>query len=251
MLFRSLPSTGGSVRNTLDFTSREVSEPNHAGEPNLGGSVWYSWAPIISGTGMLDNYGSSARTVVSVYTGSQLNQLTPVGSITNDPGKRTGAMVFKVVAGETYRIAVSGRSASETGEYRLRVVPNGVPDHTAPIAAVTSPLNAISTTASSIAMSGTATDLGVAPSGVKSVLVRLNGGLSTPATGTASWGLKLDLQRGNNNIEVRAMDLAENISDPVRLSIDYRPVTVSNDNLVGAQALTGTNGTVALNTDGA
>ncbi|MCB0996818.1 MAG: hypothetical protein KDB21_17110 [Acidimicrobiales bacterium] len=103
-------ASGGSVEVLATFGStHEGSEPAHAGVAN-GGSVWYSWTAPSTGMAEVNTYGSSYDTVLGVYTGSQVGSLSQVGS--NDEADAVlggfSRLVFPVVQGQTYRVAVDG-----------------------------------------------------------------------------------------------------------------------------------------------
>jgi hypothetical protein len=85
--------------------SKEVGEPDHAG--NAGGaSCWYSWTAPFTETVTIDTCNTnSANTLLAVYTGTQVDMLTPVAS--NDDGCGTQSILtFPAVAGTEYRIAL-------------------------------------------------------------------------------------------------------------------------------------------------
>jgi subtilisin family serine protease len=88
--------------------SKEAGEPSHGG--NAGGrSVWWTWTLPSSGVVVLETTGSTFDTLLAVYTGTNLNQLTLVAE--NDQssqGGNTSRVSFSGVAGTTYQIAVDG-----------------------------------------------------------------------------------------------------------------------------------------------
>jgi len=102
------PSGVGSV-NTSKAT-KEVGEPYHAGLVG-GHSAWWSFVPSADGALTLSTSNSTFDTVLAVYTGTNVGNLTPVSS--NDdafdgaPG-RFSRIIQAVKAGQTYRIAVDG-----------------------------------------------------------------------------------------------------------------------------------------------
>jgi Collagen triple helix repeat (20 copies)/Abnormal spindle-like microcephaly-assoc'd, ASPM-SPD-2-Hydin len=103
-----------TVTGNNAIASKEVGEPNHAG--NAGGkSVWYSWQAPASGTVTIDTCGSAFDTLLAIYTGSALAGLTPVASNNNSiscAGTNRSHVGVPVSAGETYRIAVDGSGGS-------------------------------------------------------------------------------------------------------------------------------------------
>jgi uncharacterized repeat protein (TIGR01451 family) len=89
-------------------TTKEPSEPLHAG--NAGGkSVWWSWTPSTSGLAVIDTHGSGFNTLLSVYAGSSLTNLTQIAANDNDGsmGNNSG-LIFAAQAGSEYFIAVDG-----------------------------------------------------------------------------------------------------------------------------------------------
>lgn len=101
----------GSISGTNVASSKEVGEPDHAGNPG-GRSVWYTWtAP---GDGSVPNVSFSTGfteldTLLAVYTGAAVGALTEVASNDDAPGQGTGSAVsFATTPGEVYRVAVDG-----------------------------------------------------------------------------------------------------------------------------------------------
>jgi hypothetical protein len=83
----------------------------------------------------------------------------------------------------------------------------GVPDRTPPMLAITSPsTGTMSTSASSVVISGTASD----NVGLKQVTWSTGFGASGVASGTTAWSATIPLLVGNNAVIVRAYDAAGN-----------------------------------------
>ena len=101
----------GEVRGTNVAATKEVGEPDHAG--NAGGhSVWYTWtAP---GDGSVPNVSfttgfTELDTLLAVYTGAAVGALTEVASNDDSPNLGVGSAVsFATTPGTIYRIAVDG-----------------------------------------------------------------------------------------------------------------------------------------------
>ncbi len=108
--------TGGAVDTTGTSvnSSKEPGEPNHAGEAG-GSSVWWRWTAPFAGPAVISTSGSSFDTVLGVYTGTTVSNLTLVGA-NNDQdstnGIITSAVAFNAVSNTVYRIAVDGIDAS-------------------------------------------------------------------------------------------------------------------------------------------
>lgn len=101
----------GTIRGTNVAASKEVGEPDHAGNPG-GRSVWYTWtAP---GDGSVPNVSfttgfTEVDTLLAVYTGVAVGALTEVASNDDAPGLGTGSAVsFATTPGEVYHVAVDG-----------------------------------------------------------------------------------------------------------------------------------------------
>jgi hypothetical protein len=104
---------------------KEIQEPNHADE--LGGaSVWWTWTPPVSGSVTVSTAGSDFDTLLAIYTGSVLTNLSLVASSddvsTNDP---TSFVSFNALANRSYQIAVDGFNGAP-GDIQLQIVMNGV-----------------------------------------------------------------------------------------------------------------------------
>ncbi|MFM8653196.1 MAG: hypothetical protein ACKODZ_00480, partial [Verrucomicrobiota bacterium] len=111
-------SNSFTVTGSSTGATREASEPNHAGVSG-GKSVWWSWTAPANGKLVLATAGSNFDTVLAVYTGSQVGQLSTVAS--NDDVSRsdmTSRVTISVRAGTTYRFAVDGYQGA-AGSIRL------------------------------------------------------------------------------------------------------------------------------------
>ncbi len=104
VLLGGFSSVPGSNLNA----TKQAGEPNHAG--NAGGhSVWYQWTALSTKPVTIDTIGSSFNTLLAVYTGNSLNNLSLVAS--NDdiaPGNLQSRLTFNATAGVVYQIAVDG-----------------------------------------------------------------------------------------------------------------------------------------------
>lgn len=90
--------------------TKEIGEPNHAGNPG-GKSVWWKWTAPKAGRVQLDTQESSFDSLLAVYTGISVEGLTEVAS--NDDLEHStfqfkSSLVFDAVQGETYYFAVDG-----------------------------------------------------------------------------------------------------------------------------------------------
>ena len=78
-----------------------------------GHSVWYKWTAPTSGTVVFDTAGSALDTLLAVYTGSQMNSLSPVASNHYGGILLESRLDFHATAGTLYRIAVDGFDGSQ------------------------------------------------------------------------------------------------------------------------------------------
>src|SRR5437867_6692075 len=109
----------------------EPFEPAHAGEP-ANHSVWALWTARATGSYCVSTSNSltSSRlwmdTVLAVYTGNALTNLTPV--VSNDdlePFNTWSRVVFRAYAGESFYIAVDGIGPNGVGTINLQIALGG------------------------------------------------------------------------------------------------------------------------------
>lgn len=99
--------TSGTVYGYNVAATKEVNEPNHAG--NSGGrSLWWKWTASYNGSVTVTTAGSSFDTLLGVYTGTNLATLTTLASNNNAPSLNTSAVTFTAATGTVYQIAVDG-----------------------------------------------------------------------------------------------------------------------------------------------
>ncbi|MFN8150401.1 MAG: hypothetical protein U0R24_04665 [Solirubrobacterales bacterium] len=120
----AIPGTSGSATEVNFFAGAEAGEPAHAGSP-AANSAWYSFTSAGTGTVAVDACDSLFDTRIAVYTGSAVNALTPVASNDDSAGCGLGGTAsrveFPAAAGQTYRIAVDGKTASDVGQFHIDV----------------------------------------------------------------------------------------------------------------------------------
>lgn len=104
----AITGSEATVKGSTVAATREGDEPAHAGETG-GKSVWWAWTAAANGSATITTAGSLFDTLLAVYTGSSLADLTVVAS-NNDraAGDPTSRVQFNAVAGRTYFIAVDG-----------------------------------------------------------------------------------------------------------------------------------------------
>ncbi len=112
-------TTGSNIGATA-----EAQEPPQSGQIN---SVWWSWTAPATETVNINTIGSNFDTWLSVYTGSDLPNLTLIGFDDQGGGNNTSLLSLNAIAGETYQIAVDGW-LSNTGQIALNIAPPPPPN---------------------------------------------------------------------------------------------------------------------------
>ncbi len=238
-----VPPAGAVYLANNRFATLESKEPAHAGVTSDAGSLWWNWSPTTSTNVFIDTTGSEIDTVVAVYTGQSVSNLTAVAA-TNDVGASKQAYLnFNAVGGATYRIAVASANANSMGSLRFAVVPGGYVDTNPPTVAVTSPLSGQWVSNFLVTFIGTANDPLPNATGIKRVLLTASG-RTYEVTGTTNWTYTFGLSVGLNRISVSAVDVAGNSSAPVVTEVTYSPVNPPNDLFADAISLSGNSGSV-------
>lgn len=211
------------------FASKESGEPNHAG--NSGGkSLWWAWTAPSNGVVTITTDGSSFDTLLAVYTGTIVSNLTQVAANNDDSRGVTSRVKFATTAGTQYQIAVDGNFGA-SGSVLLSL--SFLPDTQAPKVTISSPAAGAKVTNSTAVVQGTATD-NIAVAFVEYHLENANGTNGYQlATGTNSWTATVtNLIAGTNTVRVRATDTSGNVSVPVARSFQYvivSPLTLTTN----------------------
>ena len=105
----SLSGHAGSEQDQTSNATKEPGEPNHAGNPG-GHSLWFCWSTTNNTVVTFDTLGSTFDTLLAVYTGNNVSNLTVVASNDDIAGatNRLSKVTFTPVPGTTYHIAVDG-----------------------------------------------------------------------------------------------------------------------------------------------
>jgi hypothetical protein len=108
-----LEPESGTREGTTRASSAEIGEPSHYYSSRRA-SVWYSWTATRDG---LASFGASTTDgsetpTVAAYTGEAVSALKLVSAA-------SGTTRFRAVAGQTYRVAVSGPDSLDKGAFRL------------------------------------------------------------------------------------------------------------------------------------
>ncbi len=112
-----LSGTNGSVAGFNRFATSEPGEPKHAGKPG-GKSVWYTWEAEATGIVTIGTRGSTFDTLLAVYTGSSVSNLTVVASDEDRGGFYTSGFRFNAIDEHKYQIAIDGYYGAE-GDFNL------------------------------------------------------------------------------------------------------------------------------------
>jgi len=113
----SLEGLSGVVAGDNKRASLEHGEPLHAGK--LGGrSIWYSWIAPVTGVTTFRTLGSTFDTLLAIYSGSSVTNLTTIDSDEDRGGFYTSKIEFNSIRGKQYQIAIDGFDGSE-GDFVL------------------------------------------------------------------------------------------------------------------------------------
>jgi len=107
-----ITGSSGNIAGSNQGATKEANEPNHAGNPG-GKSVWYRWTAPAAGIFAFDTVGSTFDTVLAVYSGTTLSNLTVIAYNDDivDTVSTNSRLAFAAANGGTYYIAVDGFSA--------------------------------------------------------------------------------------------------------------------------------------------
>jgi hypothetical protein len=125
--FAAAAAIGSLPARVTAFTTNVSADPSDPTPPcgPIGKRLWYTLSPPASGTVVIDTAGSSFHTVLAVYTGSAVNNLTPVACNAGVGTTNRARVSFAAAAGTTYHIQVGG-SSGESGSLVLSAA-TGVP----------------------------------------------------------------------------------------------------------------------------
>lgn len=132
---RAMSPLSGTLQDSNTGATAEAGEP--CAFPLCGGrSIWFRWTPTMGGEFILETVGSAINTTLSVFTGTQLGNLTAVAS--NDDisaGTLQSRLTVDAMVGTTYYIAVDGANGAQgnvTLSWRSRNAIDLLPDIMAP-----------------------------------------------------------------------------------------------------------------------
>jgi hypothetical protein len=104
-----LPISGlsNTVSGSNAAATKEPGEPDHAGDAG-GASIWWKWTAPTNGLVTVDTIGSACVTLLAVYTGSSVSNLSLVANDNGCNGNCFSMLTFPGVARTQYQIAVDG-----------------------------------------------------------------------------------------------------------------------------------------------
>jgi hypothetical protein len=98
--------------------SKQTGEPAHVTGNAAARSVWWKWTAPAAGPVTVDTRGSYLDTVLAVYTGTALSNLTTIGNnddISSTPHIQASTVTFTATGGTTYYFAVDGWDGDMAG----------------------------------------------------------------------------------------------------------------------------------------
>ncbi|GEP44286.1 Calx-beta domain-containing protein [Brevifollis gellanilyticus] len=112
----AITGASGTITGDNTVSTIEVDEPG-------GGlkSIWYSWVAPATGKVVFDTHGSELDTLLNIYTGTAVNDLTLIGSNDQSPHSDYGESLVKinVTSGTTYRVRLAVPSYGAPGPLEL------------------------------------------------------------------------------------------------------------------------------------
>ncbi len=104
----SVGGVSGVVYGSTSGATKEPGEPNHANNPG-GNSIWYYWTAPISGTATFNTIGSTFNTLLAVYTGASVSNLSLVASDDDiSTTNQLSSVTFNAIGLTRYDIAIDG-----------------------------------------------------------------------------------------------------------------------------------------------
>jgi uncharacterized repeat protein (TIGR01451 family) len=109
----ALSGVAGTTPDSNVLATGETGEPIHAGGAG-GKSVWWKWLAPAAGQVTLDTHGSGFDTLLAVYTGTSVDQLTPIAANDNDgSANNSSGLYFEAKSDVEYEIAVDGYNGAD------------------------------------------------------------------------------------------------------------------------------------------
>ena len=111
----------GDIDGNNQDATRETGEPLHAGVVG-GTSVWYRWRAPRSGQFTFSLEGSRFDTLLAVYRGNSVTNLTAIAVNDNIPTATSSRVTFTTEGNTDYYIAVDGRASGGTGAGYFKMI---------------------------------------------------------------------------------------------------------------------------------
>lgn len=112
-MFSAALVLNGPTGSTNSGNVRATFEPGELLATNgFGATVWFRWTASNSAPVVFDTIGSDFDTILSIYTGTSVSNLTVITNNDNDGGTFTSRVIFNAVSNTTYYIAVDGVDGS-------------------------------------------------------------------------------------------------------------------------------------------
>jgi uncharacterized repeat protein (TIGR01451 family) len=116
------------------FATAEPGEPDHGGQPPMH-SVWWVWTNSFASLVTVNTEGSDIQTVLGVYTGTVVSNLTTIAEDANANG---GPISFMAGGGTVLYFAVDGKNGAEGTNLMISVAATAI---TSPPVITVQPLN--------------------------------------------------------------------------------------------------------------
>jgi hypothetical protein len=235
-------NSGSASGNTVAAT-KETGEPNHAGNDG-GKSIWYRWTAPSTGVYTFNTVGSSFDTLLALYTGSSLANLTAVASNDNIPGTNTSSVSFSANAGTVYQIAIDG-FVGDAGEFGTTPTPASGASLLNWNLSISIPPQIASFSPVGGSLGSTVILAGVGFVGVTSVTFN---GASANFNVDSDQQISTTVPIGASSGPIQVSKPSGTATSPSNFAVTPAP---ANDNFANAQALTGNSGTVLASNVGA
>jgi hypothetical protein len=109
----------GSASGNNTGATIELNEPQYVIENGSEKSVWWRWTAPNSGRATFDTIGSEGDTILAIYAGSSLEDLTELGANDDFGATSESRVTFDAEAGNDYFIVVDSFSGTGSGPITL------------------------------------------------------------------------------------------------------------------------------------
>ena len=228
--FDSAQQIGGNdatVSGTTEGATREQGEPDHyTSNPDDADwwegdhTVWYRWTAPASGSTTIDTCQANIDSILAVYTGSEIDNLSRVADNNNDfcGGGWGSKVTFNAQGGTTYHIAVGDAGGLRESTFTLKL---SQPDNTKPSTSAARSVepNAAGWNKENITVTLNATD-NQGGSGIQKITYSASGAQSIAQTDAPADSVEVVLdQEGTTTLTYYATDKAGNVEDQRSLTV--------------------------------